>query len=132
MREELLSRVGTIGPIAPLLQPGPRYSPIMPERTDKPLVNVPKVARLARLSVDPEDAERLADELSSILDYAERLSSLNLDEVEPLAHAADLDAPLAEDRSADELPHEELERNSPAMDGRFIEVPKVLGGGGGA
>ena len=102
----------------------------MPQQHPQPPIDVRKVAQLARLEVDDVDVAPLTRELRSILKHAEGLASLNLDAVQPLAHAADLESPLATDASSGELPHDALERNAPAMDGRFIEVPKVLGGGG--
>lgn len=96
-----------------------------------PPIDVSKVARLARLSVADADVAPLAAELASILDHAKGLEELDLSGVEPLSHAADLEATLAEDVAGGELPREALERIAPEMDGPFIRVPKVLGGGGG-
>ncbi|UYV11207.1 MAG: Asp-tRNA(Asn)/Glu-tRNA(Gln) amidotransferase subunit GatC [Phycisphaera sp.] len=96
-----------------------------------PPVDVRKIARLARLGVAQSDLAPLAAELASILDHAKGLEQLDLTNVEPLSHAADLEATLAEDVPGGELPREALEGIAPSMDGPFIRVPKVLGGGGG-
>ncbi|MEO1007616.1 MAG: Asp-tRNA(Asn)/Glu-tRNA(Gln) amidotransferase subunit GatC [Planctomycetota bacterium] len=89
---------------------------------------VEKLARLSKLEIEPGKAAELAGQLSGICGYAQRLGELDLQGVEPLAHAADLDAPLAEDEAGGELDHAALVRIAPAMDGRFIRVPRVLGG----
>lgn len=97
-----------------------------------PPIDVRKVARLARLRVAEDQLAPLAAELASILDHAKGLEGLDLTTVEPLSHAADLEAALAEDAPGGELPHEALERIAPSMDGPYISVPKVLGGQSGA
>jgi len=97
----------------------------------RPSIDVRKVARLARLSVADEELTPLAAELASILDHAKGLEELDLSDVEPLSHAADLETVPADDAAGDELPREAIELMAPEMDGPFIAVPKVLGGGDG-
>jgi aspartyl-tRNA(Asn)/glutamyl-tRNA(Gln) amidotransferase subunit C len=48
------------------------------------------VARLARLELDEDDVERMAAELSKVLEHVERVRELDLDGVEPTSHAVDL------------------------------------------
>ena len=94
--------------------------------------DVAKIARLARLEVDQADMGPLTKDLGDILEYARCLDALDLAEVEPLSHAADLEASLADDVPDGELPPGVLDEIAPAMDEGFIRVPKVLGDGGGA
>lgn len=96
-----------------------------------PDINVAKVARLARLEIEPADIGPLTQELASILSHARDLGTLDLTGVEPLSHAADLHAALAEDLAHGELPRSSLEAIAPRMDGPYIAVPKVLGGEAG-
>lgn len=49
------------------------------------------VARLARLELSDAELERMAGELSAILDHVERISELDLDGVEPTAHVVELE-----------------------------------------
>ena len=100
-----------------------------PEKHEQ--ISVRKVARLARLEVAPADIDALSDALGSILDHVRVLEELDLAGVEPLSHASDMEAELAEDTTSGELPHEALEAIAPSVDDRFIVVPKVLGGGSG-
>lgn len=102
----------------------------MPTDSNKPEVDVARVAKLARLDVSEADIGRLSRELDAVLAYAGKLGSLDLSAVEPLSHAAELECPLADDAPGGELAREHLERIAPSMDGPFIVVPKVLGGGG--
>ena len=56
-----------------------------------------RVAELARLALDEDDAERMADELSTILDHVERIGELALSDVEPTTHVVHLENVLRED-----------------------------------
>ena len=104
----------------------------MTENSPTPEIDVRKVAQLSRLEVAESDIGLLARELASILAHARDLEKLDLAGVEPLSHAADLEAELAWDEASGELPREALESIAPKMDGPFIAVPKVLGGDGGS
>jgi aspartyl-tRNA(Asn)/glutamyl-tRNA(Gln) amidotransferase subunit C len=49
------------------------------------------VAKLARLRLSDEEVERMASELSGILEHVERISELDLDDVEPTSHVIALE-----------------------------------------
>ena len=48
------------------------------------------VARLARLELSEADVERMAAELSKVLDHVDRIRELDLDGVPPTSHAVDV------------------------------------------
>ncbi len=48
------------------------------------------VARLARLRLSEKDVERMAGELSGILEHVDRIGELELDDVPPTSHVVDL------------------------------------------
>jgi aspartyl-tRNA(Asn)/glutamyl-tRNA(Gln) amidotransferase subunit C len=48
------------------------------------------VARLARLELDEGELEKMATELSAVLDHVERIRELDLAEVQPTSHAVDV------------------------------------------
>ena len=78
------------------------------------------VARLARLELTDEEVERMATELSGILDHVDRISALDLDEVEPTTHVVALENVLRADEPAPSLPRERaLEQAPDAADGAF-------------
>lgn len=93
---------------------------------------VRKVAKLARLSPTPEQAQRYQGQLSSILTYIDRLRSLDLKGVEPMASPLDATSNLGADRPGPTLPTSVLMDMAPQKHEPFIRVPKVLGDGGGA
>ena len=78
------------------------------------------VARLARLELSDEEVERMASELSSILDHVDKISELDLDGVEPTAHVVELENVLRADEPRPSLPRERaLEPAPDPADGAF-------------
>lgn len=55
------------------------------------------VAKLARLRLSADELDRMAAELSQILDHVEKISELDLDGVEPTSHVIELENVLRED-----------------------------------
>lgn len=62
------------------------------------------VAKLARLGLSEGEVERMAGELSGILEHVDRIAALDLDEVEPTTHVVALENVLRPD-----VPHESLD-----------------------
>jgi aspartyl-tRNA(Asn)/glutamyl-tRNA(Gln) amidotransferase subunit C len=78
------------------------------------------VARLARLALDDSELERMASELSGILEHVERIGELDLDGVEPTAHVVALENVLRRDEPRPSLPRERaLEPAPDPSDGAF-------------
>ena len=93
---------------------------------------VRKVAKLARLTLSDEQVERSRRELGAILHYVDRLSTLDLKDVEPLASPLEIGGRLGADVEGESLPTEALLRMAPAAAfDAFVKVPKVLGSAGG-
>ncbi len=84
------------------------------------------VAHLARLELSPQDLEKMARQLSSIVDYVAQLQEVNTDGVEPLAHAVELQNVFRPDEPAPSLPVNEALANAPQRHGDFYAVPAVL------
>jgi aspartyl-tRNA(Asn)/glutamyl-tRNA(Gln) amidotransferase subunit C len=66
------------------------------------------VARLARLWLGDEEVERMAGELSGILEHVDRISALDLDEVEPTSHVVELENVLRPDEPRASWPREAM------------------------
>lgn len=64
------------------------------------------VARLARLSLDDAEVERMAGELSKVLEHVDRIRELDLDGVKPTAHAVDVAGVMRADVPVPSLPHD--------------------------
>ena len=88
--------------------------------------DVRHVAELARLAMTDEGIEACRSDLGSILGHIETINAVQTDGVEPLAHAIDMTNRLAKDEVESSLPIEEVLANAPAVEDRYIAVPKVL------
>jgi aspartyl-tRNA(Asn)/glutamyl-tRNA(Gln) amidotransferase subunit C len=71
------------------------------------------VARLARLELSDEEVERMASELSHVLDHIEKIRELDLDGVPPTAHVVDAAGPLRPDESRPCLDREAVLASAP-------------------
>jgi aspartyl-tRNA(Asn)/glutamyl-tRNA(Gln) amidotransferase subunit C len=91
-----------------------------------------KVARLSRLELSDAEIPDLQVRLSAVVTYFDRLRSVDLSGVEPLANVADTVNRLDEDTPGPTLANETLMRMAPDAMPPFIKVPKVLDEGGGA
>lgn len=65
---------------------------------------VEHVARLARLELSDAELDRMAGELSKVLDHIEKIRELDLDGVEPTSHVIDVVNALRADTPEPSLP----------------------------
>jgi aspartyl-tRNA(Asn)/glutamyl-tRNA(Gln) amidotransferase subunit C len=84
---------------------------------------VEHVARLARLKLTDEEVERMASELSGILEHVERISELDLDDVEPTSHVIALENVLRPDEPRPSWSAEEVLERAPDPAGGSFRVP---------
>jgi aspartyl-tRNA(Asn)/glutamyl-tRNA(Gln) amidotransferase subunit C len=64
------------------------------------------VARLARLELTGDEVERMAAELSKVLEHIEKISELELDDVEPTSHVVAVENVLRADEPRPSLAQE--------------------------
>jgi len=97
--------------------------------TDK---DVTYVAGLANLELNEQERQRMVRDLSSILDYIDRLNQLDTSNVPPMAQAlgpSDDGQPAAawrEDLPRPPLSHDLALKNAPSANADFFNVPKVI------
>lgn len=89
--------------------------------------DVEHIAWLARLSLSNDEKARLVEQLSQILDHASRIQDLDLAGVKPTTHALKLENVLREDKEESSLTSDEAVLNSPAKEGEFFSVPRIIG-----
>lgn len=84
------------------------------------------VAKLARLEIDPESVDTMADQLATILTYVDKLGEVDTDNVEQTSHAIALTNAFREDEVRKSLPQEQALDNAPAGESGGFVVPKVI------
>jgi aspartyl-tRNA(Asn)/glutamyl-tRNA(Gln) amidotransferase subunit C len=91
---------------------------------DKP--TVARIAMLARVEVPAEQQERLAGELSQIVDWIEQLGEVDTDGVEPLRSVLPIDSHWQADQVSDGGRPDAILRNAPKTHDGYFVVPKVM------
>ncbi len=81
------------------------------------------VARLARLQLTDPEVDRMSSELSSILGHIEKLSELDLTDVEPTTHVVEVGSALRADEIRESLPRGVAFDQAPDVDDDGFRVP---------
>ena len=89
---------------------------------------VHKVATLARLALTPEEEEKFAGQLTSILDYVELLNELDVADVPPTTRAIEVVNVTRPDVKQVYENREALLDAAPDRDEDFFKVPKIVTG----
>lgn len=90
------------------------------------LQDVEHVAKLAQLELTGKEKRCFQEQLSAILDYAERLNQLDTSDISPTATVLPLYSVMREDQASDYTPHEALLENAPEKERGHFRVPTVL------
>jgi aspartyl-tRNA(Asn)/glutamyl-tRNA(Gln) amidotransferase subunit C len=81
------------------------------------------VAKLARLELSDEEVERMAIELSGVLEHVGKISELNLDGVEPTSHVIALENVLRPDEPRPSWDRDEMLERAPDPASGAFRVP---------
>lgn len=84
------------------------------------------VAQLARLDFSEEEEARMAEEMSQILDYVDKLNELDTSGVPPMSHVLDVTNVYREDDIEARIDQEQALEPAPELDGAYFRVPKVV------
>lgn len=87
---------------------------------------VAKIARLARLKVDPDRQEAMTAELNNILKFVEELQAVSTGDVEPMTSVIPMKMRQRDDVVTDGGRVEAVLQNAPGRQGPFYTVPKVV------
>ncbi len=87
---------------------------------------VRRIARLARLAITDEEAGRLEQELSGILDWVAQLDEIDVSAVEPMTRVAVMIMKKRKDEVTDGFCAADILKNAPQVDDRYFVVPKVV------
>ncbi len=84
------------------------------------------VAHLARLELSHEMAQKMAGQLSQVLEYIAKLNELDTSKVDPMSHPGALVNVFREDVPTGSLDREASLKNAPAKTEGFFRVPRVI------
>ena len=90
------------------------------------IATVKRVARLARIAVDEDDAQRMTGELNAILGFVEQLDEVDVSNVEPMTSVTPMAMKKRQDVVTDGGKAADIVANAPATEERFFLVPKVV------
>ena len=89
-------------------------------------IDVDNVADLSKLTLSPEEKKTMKQELSAIIAFADQLSALDTEGVEPTAHVLPMKNVFREDVVVPSFDRDSLLQNTPTVQDGYIYVPKVV------
>ena len=87
---------------------------------------VQQVARLARLALTEQEAEKMTGQLDTILRYVAKLEELDTTGIPPTTHTQQVCNAFREDVVCGSLPREKALANAPEENGEAFVVPRVI------
>ncbi|MCS3860799.1 aspartyl-tRNA(Asn)/glutamyl-tRNA(Gln) amidotransferase subunit C [Salinibacter ruber] len=88
--------------------------------------DVQHVAQLARLDFSEEEEARMAEELSEILGYVEKLDELDTAGVPPMSHVLDVTNVFRSDEIKERIDRGKALEPAPDADNEHFLVPQVV------
>jgi aspartyl-tRNA(Asn)/glutamyl-tRNA(Gln) amidotransferase subunit C len=88
--------------------------------------DVEYVAWLARLELSEEEKEKFTRQLGQVLEHAEKIKSLDTEDVEPTSHAIAMKNVMREDEVRPCLSQDEALSNAPSREGGYFKVPRII------
>ena len=92
-------------------------------------IDVSYVAELARLELTEEEKATFQPQLESIVEYVDKISSVDVEGVPPMMHGRELVNVFREDVVGESLPAETALANAPARTGDEFLLTKIVGFG---
>ena len=87
---------------------------------------VKRVAKLARIDVSAEQANKMQGDLNTILGFVEQLNEVDIEGVEPMTSVVDVAMKKRADVVNDGDKADDVVANAPASEDNFFMVPKVI------
>ena len=95
--------------------------------SETPHIDIDYVANLARIELSDDEKAKLGGQLDDILGYFEKLNAVNVDGVEPMAHARPIFNVWREgDEAGETYSPEVLTKMAPEQRENQVVVPKVV------
>ena len=90
------------------------------------LDDIHRIAHLARIEIDGDDAAEVHAKLTAIFGMINELQAIDTTGIVPMSHAQDLALPLREDRVVDGDSHALFQSVAPAVEDGLYLVPRVV------
>lgn len=90
------------------------------------ITTVKRVAKLARIAVSDEEAQKLQGELNNILGFVEQLNEVDVEGVEPMTSVIEVEMKKRDDTINDGDKSDDIVANAPMTEDGFFMVPKVV------
>ena len=90
------------------------------------LDDVKRIAELARIAIDADEAECTLADLNRIFGLIGEMQAVDTSNVEPMAHAQNVSLRLREDKIAEPDRREAFQALAPSVDAGLYLVPKVI------
>ena len=87
---------------------------------------VKHISKLARISLEDKKVESLSRDLTSIMNFIEKLNKLNTEKINPLTSILDASLRSRKDEIKDGKIRDQILKNSPEKNKEFFVVPKVI------
>lgn len=88
--------------------------------------DVAKIAHLARLAIDEDEAQGYATDLSKILDLVARMEAVDTAAAQPMAHPLEMTQRLREDEPSEPDRRALFQSVAPLTEDGLYLVPKVI------
>lgn len=90
------------------------------------LTDVTRIADLARIEIQNDEAEEVLGQLSNIFDLIEQMQAVDTSDIEPMSHAQDMKLRLRSDTVTESDQHELFQSIAPQVEVGLYLVPKVI------
>lgn len=87
---------------------------------------VKQIAYLARLSIDDDNVQTYADNLSGILELVAQMNAVDTDDIEPMYHPQEAMQRLREDCVTEQVQRDAFQQVAPLTEAGLYLVPKVI------
>jgi aspartyl-tRNA(Asn)/glutamyl-tRNA(Gln) amidotransferase subunit C len=88
--------------------------------------DVHRIALLARIAIEPEEAQTVLDGLNRVIGLIEEMQAVDTAGLVPMSHPLDMTQRMREDRVSETDRHELYQSIAPAVERGLYLVPKVL------
>jgi aspartyl-tRNA(Asn)/glutamyl-tRNA(Gln) amidotransferase subunit C len=89
-------------------------------------MDIEHLAKLSRLKLTDAEKEKFSNQMGTIIEYIEKLSELDTENVEPTANLLGLSNVFREDVTTKPLTNQAPINDSPAHSKGHYEVPKII------